>query len=151
MTSISKSQKTINKNLKLLERVKLNYIPMRSRGSSDSFDYVPPPSKDKSLNHEPQTIKYHIDPETGKMEIEGNRFIRLGKVQLYDSLEDKLLSQRKFIVILDTTSQILHCFDVKKLYNEFVVAEKNHAFTKHGSFNLSESTKSMVLGEMFGK
>lgn len=85
------------------------------------------------------------------MNIIGNRYIRLGKVQLHDALVDQPLLEQKFIIILDTHTQVLHCFDIEKLYNEYIVPEKDHAFTKHGTFRLTDSTRSMVLGEMFNK
>lgn len=137
------SQKIIRKNLKLLEKIRFDYAPMITE-YNDIFE--PLQQRDESQTN---TITYHINNDTGKMEIDGSRYIRLGKVKLYDSLENKSLSPKKHIVILDTETQILHCFDIARLYDEYILTEKNHVFTKHNTFNLSESTKSIVLGEMF--
>ncbi len=136
---------SIERNLNLFENLQTDYIPLRD------FDVQEPVALDESLQKpkQSQTIKYYIDEETGKMNVVGTRYIRLGKVQLHNSLLDEPLFEQKFIIILDTYTQILHCFDIEKLYNEYIVAEKDHAFTKHGTFRLTDSTRSMILGEIF--
>ena len=152
------ARRTMERNIKLLDKVQTNYYPLNSPLSSsplsNNYDFEPSPPQDESIynkttRREPQTIQYYIDEDTGQMHILGNRYIRLGKVQLHDSIEDTLFSEKKFIAILDTHLQILHCFDIKRLYDQYITSERDHAFTQHGTFMLSDSTKSMILGEIF--
>lgn len=131
-----------------------NYKPMKE--SSHDFSLTPPSSDDSLASLAPKdnstkTIKFSIDSDSGKMTIDGERYLRIGKIQLYNSLDDSLFFNQKYLAILDTHLQILHCFEIDKLYNDFIAAEKVSPVTKHGTFHLSDSARNMVLGEMFNK
>lgn len=147
---MNNSKSIVNKNLQLLQNMRSDYYaPL-----IDSYDDIPPKNPDESLYNNttketPQTIQYYIDHDNGKVVITGKRYLRLGKIQLYDSLKDAHFDNEKYISILDTHTQILHCFNIKELYNNFIVKDKTSTATRYGSFDLTESTKSIVLGEIF--
>lgn len=161
------SKSIINKNLKLLEHIRDDYNPIECDNIRTEYIQVPSPhaphaprgthshpSTDDSIynntnREDPQLLKYYIDHESGKVVITDKRYLRLGKLVLYDSIKDEPFDEDKYIAILDTHYQILHCFNVQHLYDNYVSKEKDRTTTRYGSFDLSESTKSIVLGEIF--
>jgi hypothetical protein len=136
-------QKNLFKNS--LQSIRFDY----SRGRQYQFiKYEDEQSSEQTKFHD---IKYRINPETGKVEIEGQRFLKLGKVELYDVIEDRNVDvdREKYIMILDTQTGTAYCFNIKELYHKYISQDRKYVESERGKFKISKDAKAIVLGEIF--
>ena len=116
-----------------------NYSPL-------SFHYRFNDREEGSEYHKDEyQIRYKIDPKTGRM-ISDQRFIRLGKAKLFDSLSNRYMEdEREQILLYDTQEQILYCFDIKDLLEDYVLESEEYIVTRYNTFSLSSLTKNIAM------
>lgn len=117
------------------------------------FDYFKPMFNDgtdpeNAFLSNPEKVKLHID-ENGLLKVKGKRYLRLGKINLFDPVQGEDISSRKFIGILDTSTGQVLCFDIKEIYEKYV----QNGITQVRSpdqrtYGISSQTKEIVMNSV---
>lgn len=116
------------------------------------LDYFQPMSnildesnKKKPFLSKPERIKMHID-ENGLLKIKGKRYLRLGKINLFNPVESKHISGDEFVGILDTNTGEILCFDINKIYKEYIQSGIEHVETDDNKiYEITSQTKNIIM------
>jgi len=107
----------------------------------DVFDK---PEKKQPFLSKPEKIKMYID-ENGLLKIKGKRYMRLGKINLFDPVESKHISEEEFVGIIDTNTGEILCFDINKIYKEYIQSGIEHVETNDKKiYEITSQTKNIV-------
>lgn len=102
----------------------------------------------KGFLSKPEKLKMYID-EKGLLKVKGKRYLRLGKISLFDSVKDKSISSKKFVGILDTNTGEIQCFDINEIYEKYIQDGINKVRTPDDkTYNITTQTKEIVMNEI---
>lgn len=114
------------------------------------FDYFRPifdggDNKKEAFLSKPEKVKLHIDGN-GVLKVKGKRYLRLGKINLFDPVKGKNLSSREYVGILDTeTGQVL-CFDINEIYENYVQNGITQVCSPDArKYDITSQTKNIVM------
>ena len=122
------------------------HMNMATLVKHDYFRPISPndPKKDAFLTKS-EKIKLNINDQ-GRLQVKGKRYLRLGKISLYDPVSSRPISPSEFVGILDTMTGEVQCFDINKVYEEYIQDGTEHINTGAGStYRISEQTKEIVM------
>ena len=92
----------------------------------------------------PEKLKLHITGD-GTLSIKGKRYLRLGKITLFDPVKSKNITEKKYVGILDTATGEVLCFDINLVYKEYISKNKNFIHTHDNrKYEISLQTKDIV-------
>lgn len=150
----------------LVDDFELLSIDMNERrNEKKSFKYhsVHPPTKSpkesptksqKKLFKEskkPNVAKSYVS-ENGTLEMSDNkRFLRLGKISLYNGVDERYFSDKEYMGILDTLNGRVVCVDLDTIYTECVQKNNNTLSIGNMLFNITPETKKVVCDYIFNK
>ncbi len=83
--------------------------------------------------------------EHGTITIAGQRYLKLGKINLYDPFKDTNVSNQQYIGVLDTFTGNVVCLDMDILYKQFIAQNKDIVQSQRYTFNLSTEVKDIVV------
>jgi len=93
----------------------------------------------------PEKIKMQIN-ENGLLKVKGKRYLRLGKINLFDPVESKHISDSEFVGVLDTNTGEILCFDINRMYKEYIQSGANHVLTDDNrTYKICSQTKDIVM------
>lgn len=99
----------------------------------------------------PNIVKSYVS-ENGTLEIsDKKRFLRLGKISLYDGVNGQYLNDKEFMGILDTLNGRVVCVDLDTIYTECVQKNNNTLSIGNMLFNITPETKKVVCDYIFNK
>lgn len=99
----------------------------------------------------PNVVKSYVS-ENGTLEIsDKKRFLRLGKISLYDGVNGQYLNDKEFMGILDTLNGRVVCVDLDTIYTECVQKNNNTLSIGNMLFNITPETKKVVCDYIFNK
>ena len=75
--------------------------------------------------------------------------MRLGKISLYNGVEERYFSDKQYMGILDTLNERIVCVDLDTIYTECVQKNNNTLSIGNMLFNITPETKKIVCDYIF--
>jgi len=95
----------------------------------------------------PERVKMMID-ENGHLKVKGKRYIRLGKIRLYDPVKQQNISNKEYVGIIDTESGEIQCFDIDDMYSHYIENNVGIMQASDKQYKISDQTKDIVVNTM---
>lgn len=116
------------------------------------IDYLsesPPQLINPGFLSKPEQVIMNID-EHGILKIQNHRYLRLGKISLYDPLNSKSITNNEYVGILDTYTGEMLCFDINTVYKDYI----QHGIDKVKGiddkiFSITPQTQDIVINHIY--
>ena len=106
------------------------------------------PPKYHSIHHPKESTTKSLTKSPTKTS-EKKRFLRLGKISLYNGVEERYFSDKQYMGILDTLNGRVVCVDLDTIYTECVQKNNNTLSIGNMLFNITPETKKIVCDYIF--
>lgn len=101
-------------------------------------------SDDQSVTSSDNSLLTSFDENEWKIRVSGRRFLKLGRITLYDGLNDCYITNNEYISILDTHTSELFCFDINNIDEKYLCDESGIIKIKNIRFRLSKQIKNII-------
>lgn len=99
----------------------------------------------------PEKVKLQISQD-GTLSVKGKRFLRLGKIKLFDAVKGTNITDTEYVGILDTDTGEIQCFDIGVIYQEYIKKDIQLVFTKNEKrYSITDQTKQIIVNSLFCK
>lgn len=99
----------------------------------------------------PENLQLQIQ-ENGRLTINGKRYLRLGKITLFNPVKSDHITPNKYVGILDTNTGQVLCFDIDTIYMEYIQKGIDTVNTNYNNtlttYAISNQTKKIVMDSM---
>jgi hypothetical protein len=90
------------------------------------------------------TLKMRMG-DSGTVEIKGQRYLKLGMIDLCDPIKGTNISNARYLGVLDTLTGKVLCLDMDVLYNDYILPNNNVLSLRDYSFRLSKEIRDIVV------
>ena len=99
----------------------------------------------------PEKVKLQISQD-GTLSVKGKRFLRLGKIKLFDPVKGTNITDTEYVGILDTDTGQIQCFDIGVIYEEYIKKDIQLVFTNNQKrYSITDQTKQIIVNSLFCK
>jgi hypothetical protein len=112
--------------------------------------YTDSEEKNTVVLSKPEKVKMVIE-KNGLLKIKDKRYLRLGKISLYDPVKQQCITDKEYVGILDTDTGEIQCFDIDEIYSQYIEAGVGIMRVANTKYKLTDQTKEIVMNNVHEK